>query len=195
MNTPTPRTDAAWSSSFEPCEYRAAHTARIMRECSQQLETELAALTAERDQLRVDLELADVMYQRECEVEHELRTEVERLRSDRDCEKRLRKDADEFRENAIARAERAEDNLAALEQCHDDNCRGLVRIADELATAKERLRSEAMDDYAAIKDLQRELAAERARLDWVFHNCKVTSNDFTVNDREDLGVAMKEHAK
>jgi len=38
----------------------------------------------------------------------DLRAEVERLRSDRDCEKRLRKDADEFRENAIARAERAE---------------------------------------------------------------------------------------
>ena len=52
--TPTPRTDAAWSSSFESCEYRAAHTARTMRECSQQLETELAALTAERDQLRLD---------------------------------------------------------------------------------------------------------------------------------------------
>ena len=48
--------------------------------------------------------------------------------------------------DAIARAERAE---------------------AELATAKERLRSEAMDDYAAIKDLQRELAAERARLDWL----------------------------
>ena len=58
MNTPTeptPRTDAAWASSFEPCEYRAAHTARIMRECSQQLETELAALTAERDLLRACL--------------------------------------------------------------------------------------------------------------------------------------------
>ena len=34
----------------------------------------------------------------------------------------------------------------------------------DLAAAKERLRSEAMDDYASIKDLQRELAAERARL-------------------------------
>ena len=104
----------------------------------------------------------------------QLRAEVERLRSDRDCEKRLRKDADEFRENAIARAECAE---------------------AELATAKERLRSEAMDDYAAIKDLQRELATERGKLDWVFHNCKVTSDDFTVHDREDLGVAMKEDAK
>ena len=50
----------------------------------------------------------DVIYQRACEVEHELRAEVERLRSDRDCEKRLRKDSDEFRENAIERAEKAE---------------------------------------------------------------------------------------
>ena len=49
MSTPTPRTDAAWASSFEECEYRAAHTARTMRECSQQLETELTTLTAERD--------------------------------------------------------------------------------------------------------------------------------------------------
>ena len=38
----------------------------------------------------------------------QLRAEVERLRSDRDCEKRLRKDADEFREDAIARADSAE---------------------------------------------------------------------------------------
>ena len=45
------------------------------------------------------------------------------------------------------------------------------------------------------RTLETELAAERARLDWVFHNCKVTSDDFTVHDREDLGVAMKEHAK
>ena len=43
-----------------------------------------------------------------------LRAEVERLRSDRDCEKRLRKDADEFRENAIARAERADRAEAEL---------------------------------------------------------------------------------
>ena len=108
-----------------------------------------AELTAERDQLRA---------------------EVERLRSDRDCEQRLRKDADELRENAIERAMKAEADLVALEQSFDDNCRGVVKIADDLA-------------------------AERARLDWVFHNCKVTSDDFTVHDREDLGVAMKGDAK
>ena len=112
----------------------------------------------------------------------QLRAEAERLRSDRDCEKRLRKDAEELREDAIERAMKAE---------------------AELAAAKERLRSEAMDDYAAIKDLQRELATEREKLDWVFQNCKVEANDYTtgnrdvyyVHDREDLGVAMKGDAK
>jgi hypothetical protein len=84
MSAPTPRTDAAWCASFDGEQMSAGETARALRECSQQLETELATLTAE----------------------------VERLRSDRDCEKRLRKDADEFRENAIERAERAEAELA-----------------------------------------------------------------------------------
>ena len=43
------------------------------------------------------------------------------------------------RDQLRARAELAEDNLAALEQCHDDNCRGVVRIADELAVERARL--------------------------------------------------------
>ena len=109
--TPTPRTDAAWSASFDSEQISAGRTARALRECSQQLETELAALTAERDQLRSD-----------CENEtkwaaHYLAQSI----------------ADK------ARAERAEDNLAALEQCHDDNCRGVVKIADELAAERARL--------------------------------------------------------
>ena len=65
MSTPTNSADASCGElSCDECNARTA------------------ALTAERDQLRVDLELADVMYQRECEVEHELRTEVERLRAE-----------------------------------------------------------------------------------------------------------------
>jgi len=48
-------------------------------------------------------------------------------------------------------------------------------------------------DFA--RELERELATERARLDWVFRNCKVTSDGYPVHDREDLGVAMKEDAK
>ena len=50
MSTPTPRTDAAWASSFEPCEYRAAHTARTMRDECVKLERELAI---ERAKVRV----------------------------------------------------------------------------------------------------------------------------------------------
>ena len=51
MNTPTPRTDAAWSATFDGEQMSAGQTARALRECSQQLETELNAATAERDQL------------------------------------------------------------------------------------------------------------------------------------------------
>ena len=39
------------------------------------------------------------------------------------------------------RAERAEDNLAALEQSFDDNCRGVVKIDAELAKERARLDS------------------------------------------------------
>ena len=128
MSTPTPTLTGAYTCTHHNDRERAACPVCLV-----------ATLTAERDQLRVDLELADVMYQRECEVEHELRTEVERLRSDRDCEKRLRKDADEFRENAIARAMKAEADLAALGESFDDNCRQIVKIADELAAERARL--------------------------------------------------------
>jgi len=50
--TPTPRTDAAWSSSFEGKQLSAGQTARALRECSQKLESELAALRSENATLR-----------------------------------------------------------------------------------------------------------------------------------------------
>ena len=50
--TPTPRTDAAWSATFDSEQMSAGQTARALRECSQQLETELAALRA--DKIRLD---------------------------------------------------------------------------------------------------------------------------------------------
>ena len=102
-----------------------------------------------------------------------------------------------------ARAERAEADLAALQQCHDDNCRGVVKIAAELATAKELLRSEATDDYAAVKVVRRELAAERARLDWLekrgpwesFNKWGETGISLRENIRAAIDAAMKEGAK
>ena len=48
---------------------------------------------------------------------------------------------------------------------------------------------------ARAERAEAELATERARLDWVFRNCKVTADGYSVHDREDLGAAMKEDAK
>jgi hypothetical protein len=93
-----------------------------------ELRGDVVRLTAERDQLRakaerfqrlqrfIDTAAAEMKVglikfggiaelRAECD---QLRAEMERLRSDRDCEKRIRKDAEELREDAIARAERAE---------------------------------------------------------------------------------------
>jgi hypothetical protein len=129
-----------------------------------ELRADVVRLTARAERAEAAETVALAHWNKELERAMKAEAEVERLRSDRDCEKRLRKDAEEFRENAIARAERY--RLASLK-------------------------------------LDAELAAERARLDWVFRNCKVTADDYTtgnrdvyaIHDREDLGVAMKEGAK
>ena len=62
MNTPnqlsdTPRTDAAWAKTFQDDEdqCRAGNAATDMRDECATLERELAALAAERDQLRAQL--------------------------------------------------------------------------------------------------------------------------------------------
>jgi hypothetical protein len=164
-----------------------------------------------------------------------LLAEVERLRSDRDCEKRLRKDADELRENAIARAEKSEraETVAiahwngALERAikaeaeahqwkasHDNQAKlkSIIMARPDLgdrAPRVEAMMAEVAEANAraeryrlATLKLDAELATERARLDWVFRNCKVEANDFTtgnrdvyaIHDREDLGAAMKEDA-
>ena len=101
MNTPTPRTDA------ESRLVRSAVNGVFVRaDLARQLETELTALTTERDQLRAEVNEAHAATHHWCN-----------------------------------RAERAEDNLAALEQCHDDNCRGVVKIDAELAKERARLDS------------------------------------------------------
>ncbi|MBJ7392069.1 MAG: hypothetical protein JHC85_10900, partial [Chthoniobacterales bacterium] len=106
--TPTPRTDAAWAKTFDEDENqcRAGNAATDMRDECAKIERELAALTAERDQLRAEVhrlkkqavfdadhvhalnlgfatraevERSDALYQRACEVEEELRAEVKRM--------------------------------------------------------------------------------------------------------------------
>ena len=61
MNTPTPRTDAAWTSSFEGKQLSAGQTARALRECSQKLETELAALRADLAAERARLDSGTIL--------------------------------------------------------------------------------------------------------------------------------------
>jgi hypothetical protein len=94
-------------------------------------------------------------------------------------------------------------------QDDDDQCRAgnaATDMRDECATLERELaaeREKAERYRLATLKLNAELATERARLDWVFRNCKVTADDFTtgnrdvyaIHDREDLGVAMKGDAK
>ena len=120
-----------------------------MRECSQQLETELATLTAERDQLRAEVKSCGELSCDECNA----RTAT------------LTAERDQLR----ARAKRAEADLVALEQSFDANCRGVVKIADDLA-------------------------AERARLDWLLLDV-VSRFDDAYYTRATIDKAMKEGAK
>jgi hypothetical protein len=68
----------------------------------------------------------------------------------------------------------------------------------EIELAKEREKAERYRLVTLKQDAA--LTAERARLDWVFRNCKVEADDYTtgnrdvyaIHDREDLGAAMKE---
>jgi len=90
--------------------------------------------------------------------------------------------------NQLSATPRTDRAWAKTFEDDDDQCRAgnaATDMRDECAT------------------LERELTTERARLDWVFRNCKVTADDFTtgnrdvyaIHDREDLGAAMKEDAK
>ena len=150
------------------------------------------ALIIEQDQIRTELALLRE-WQREviqnANAHHAERMDAvsraERAEAERDQlrveRNNLRADLDAIKailNEEKARAARAEDNLAALEQCHDDNCRGVVRIADELAV-------------------------ERARLDWLEENAgdipRYNSRSFiwfaNQNLRAAIDAAMKEGTK
>ena len=125
--TPTPRTDA------ESRLVRSAVNGVFVRaDLARQLETELAALTAERDQLRA-------VFPQICAA----------LGNGAFCTPTVSVGFIESIPNEVqlvvaalrARAERAEADLAALGQSFDDNCRGVVKIADELAVERARLDS------------------------------------------------------
>jgi hypothetical protein len=154
--TPTPRTDAATYPA--DC---LGKTLVTNRDCSRALERELVtltgactcthhndqqraacpvclvtALTAERDQLRAENSNLRAG-QKACEAcDEPTAFEVRKLRAEMEL---LRFDAEEFRENAIARAERAEADLAELHASFAGNVHAeRNQLRDRLAAAQQR---------------------------------------------------------
>ena len=134
--TPTPRTDAAWSATFDGEQISAGRTARALRECSQQLETELAALTAERDQLRAALALGqqncDDAYDDLRDERNQFRAEVERLETCGITElAAINPSVADYCKHWEARAERAESegDVETLARVHNGGPRGHLKPA------------------------------------------------------------------
>ena len=202
MSTPTPRTDAAWSATFDGEQMSAGQTARALREHSQQLKTELTTLTTERDQLRFENSNLRAG-QKACEAcDEPTAFEMQQLRGALTAERdQLRADRT-YNHECINR-------LATATRTLGEKSEKVVGVAistiDHLRAENERLRRAYVrpDDIrtqlesvtARAERAEAELATERARLDWVFRNCKVFAADYTIHDREDLGAAMKEGAK
>jgi ElaB/YqjD/DUF883 family membrane-anchored ribosome-binding protein len=86
-------------------------------------ETDNFARTLEREnaQLRAEVESLRKGSAKAC---GDLRTEVERLRDDRDCEKRLRKDSDDLATDWRERAERAEAFIREYVEAWDEGLAG-----------------------------------------------------------------------
>lgn len=116
MSTPnqlsdTPRTDAAWAKTFQDDEdqCRAGNAATDMRDECATLERELAALAAERDQLRAALALG----QQNCDDAYDdLRAERAAAIARAESAEREAFDWKKIARYEAARAERAEAELA-----------------------------------------------------------------------------------
>jgi len=158
MNTPTPTPEehkALWTKLFnlahdeifDDFEQSDGPAHQLIADSEAKACDKLRAqLTTERDQLRAENATLRAA-QKACEA----------------CDEPTAFEVGQLR----ARAERAEANETVALAHWNKELERAMKAEAELAAAKERLRSEAMDDYASIKDLQRELAIERARLNWL----------------------------
>ena len=185
MSTPTPRTDAAWASSFEPCEYRAAHTARTMRDECERLETELARLRPELENVYalvtpVGFDLPGGIFETARAVT-KLRAERDQLRADRT-----------YNHECINR-------LASATGTLGENSEGVV---DVVLSTIGRLRAEVNEAHAAThhwcnraERAEADLAKERARLDWLESSAATElQSERGWIDRAAIDAAMKEGA-
>ena len=157
--TPIPRTDTEIT-------FTGAYTHTCGELSCDECNARTATLTAERDQLRADCE-----NETKWAAHYLAQSIAEKARA-------ARAEAGEtvalaHWNGALERAMKAEADLAALEQCHDDNCRALVK-------------------------LDAELASERARLDWLESDAGVdwqwSSSALTIR-RAVIDAAMQEDAK
>ena len=145
--TPTPRTDAAWNATFDSEQMSAGRTARALRECSQQLETELAALAAERDQLRAALALG----QQNCDDAYDdLRAERAAAIARAESAEREAIDWKKIARYETARAERAEREVQRLKS--DGAASAFVNMSCRASRAETD---------------RNNLRADKARLDWL----------------------------
>jgi len=135
-----------------------------------------------------------------------LERELTALTAERDRWREIAQTASAEREhnaNVASAAIAERDQLRA--DCENETKWAAHYLAESIAVKGERdhLRAEVERYRLVTLKLDAELAAERARLDWVFRNCKVTADDYTtgnrdvyaIHDREDLGAAMKEDAQ
>ena len=129
MNTPTPRTDAAWAKTFDANGFLSGrgNAASQMRDECATLERELTARDDAYDELATDCA--------------ELRADVVRLTARAERAEANETVALARWNGALERAMKAEADLAALERCHDDNCRALVQIDAALTAERARLDS------------------------------------------------------
>ena len=170
MNTPTPRTDAA----TYPADCLGT-TLVTNRDCARALERELTALTAERDHLHAQLRALTLI----CGTNdaNKFETWIDRANARAERAEAAETIALAQWNGALERAMKAEADLAALEQCHDDNCRALVKLDAELADwsvlnawggTPEIIHKFVKGQQARIhycQNIEEDLVAERARLD------------------------------
>ena len=199
MSAPTPRTDAAWSASFEGKQLSAGQTAQALRDCSQQLERELATITVERDQLRAEVarlragievclrtnaHLADGENCTLIDLKHCLRdSRVERAEAER-------ADAIYQRACEVERDLRAQ--LHALQLVCGTNDANKFETWVDRANARAE-RAEAAETVALAQwngaleramKAEADLATERARLDYLLQW------DVTFHDRADIDAEL-----
>ena len=221
----TPRTDAAWAKTFEDDDdqCRAGNAASQMRDECATLERELTALTAERDQLRAEVETERNLHAQTRTVVEELNTICTDLKNAggppfirSEAIRLLRED------QAALRAELAAAQLIADSEARATaELRGALALGqencddayDELATDCAELRADVVRLTARAERAEKadaDLATERARLNWLednkhcYHVCIDRQPDgYSIHNsppssgsvRAAIDAAMKEGAK